>query len=250
LALKAVVSLRDVPGLAFIRQDHDQTLAIGSMTPLAFIETSKEILKAYPSVSEAASWIGSVQARSRATLGGNLCNAAPSADMAPSLIAYGATALLTDGGQDREVPLEAFFTGPGRTVLKQGELLRAIHLPPPPAKSFGKYLKAYRSKMDIAVVGVGILALFEDRGEVCRDLRIVLGAVAPTPIRATESERLAAGQKLDDALIGTVARKASEEARPISDVRSSADYRRTLVEVLTRRALLAARSWAQKGQQW
>jgi CO/xanthine dehydrogenase FAD-binding subunit len=248
LAPQAVVSLRDVPGLAFIRQHPDGTLAIGAMTPLAMIEAAPEILAIYPSVSEAAAWIGSVQARSRATVGGNLCNAAPSADMAPSLIAYGATVLLTDGRQEREIPLEAFFTGPGRTVLKQGELLRAIHLPAPPQPSFGIFLKAHRSKMDIAIVNVGVFIHFDETGEICRELHLVLGAVAPTPMRASSSEHLAAGCKLDNALIEKVARKASEEARPISDVRSSAEYRRTLVEVLTRRALIAARSWAQKGQ--
>jgi len=247
LELQAVVSLRDIPELAFIHHKPGHGLTLGAMTRLREIETSREVLGQYPAVAEAASWIGSVQVRTRATVGGNLCNAAPSADMAPSLIAYGASAILTNGQKDWEVPLEGFFTGPGKTVLKPGELLKGISLPPAPKRCFGIYLKAYRSMMDIAVVGVGILAIFEESKEICREVRLVLGAVAPTPIRAVESERMAAGKGLDDELIEAVSQKAPEEARPISDVRSSAEYRRTLVRVLTRRALLAARAWAKKG---
>jgi carbon-monoxide dehydrogenase medium subunit len=247
LRLQAVVSLRDLPELAFIRHKPGHGLILGAMTRLREIETSRDVLVQYPAVAEAASWIGSVQVRTRATLGGNLCNAAPSADMAPSLIAYGASAILTNGQKDWEVPLEGFFTGPGQIVLKQGELLKGISLPPAPKRSFGTYLKAYRSRMDIAVVGVGILAILEENKEICREVRLVLGAVAPTPIRAVESERMVAGKKLDDELIEAVSQKASREARPISDVRSSAEYRKTLVRILTRRALRAARSWAEKG---
>jgi carbon-monoxide dehydrogenase medium subunit len=244
---KALISLRDIPELSFIRLKPDQGISIGAMTTLSAVETSKEISQKYPAIVEAASWIGSVQVRNRATLGGNLCNAAPSADMAPILIAYSATTGLTNGQKERTVLLEDFFTGPGQTVLERGELMKEINLPPPPRSSFGTYVKAYRSKMDIALVGVGILAVFEKGKEVCQDLKLVLGAVAPTPIRAKESEKRLVGCKLGDELIIKVSQMASEEAHPISDVRSTAEYRRTLVKVLIQRALLAARSWAQKG---
>ena len=243
---QGLISLRDIPNLSFIRLKPDKSLTIGAMTTLLTIETSKEILGNFRAIAEAAFWIGSIQVRSRATLGGNLCNAAPSADMAPILIAYDAMVSITNGHKDRTISLEDFFTGPGETVLKNGELMKEISIPPP-ASSFGAYLKAYRSKMDIALVGVGILAVFEPEQEICRDLKLVLGAVAPTPIRARESEQMVIGQKLEEELIDRVSKKASEEAKPITDVRSSADYRRTLVKVLSRRALLAARSWAQKG---
>jgi carbon-monoxide dehydrogenase medium subunit len=244
---KALISLRDIPELSFIRLKPDQGISIGAMTTLSAVETSKEISQKYPAIVEAASWIGSVQVRNRATLGGNLCNAAPSADMAPILIAYSATTGLTNGQKERTDLLEDFFTGPGQTVLERGELMKEINLPPPPRSSFGTYVKAYRSKMDIALVGVGILAVFEKGKEVCQDLKLVLGAVAPTPIRAKESEKRLVGCKLGDELIIKVSQMASEEAHPISDVRSTAEYRRTLVKVLIQRALLAARSWAQKG---
>ncbi|MBW2058047.1 MAG: xanthine dehydrogenase family protein subunit M [Deltaproteobacteria bacterium] len=242
-----VVSLRDVPGLSFIRVEPDGSVAIGAMTSLGAIETSKEMLEHLPPVAEAASMVGSVQVRSRATLGGNLCNAAPSADMAPILIAYEATVDLGDGRRDRSIPLEDFFTGPGQTVLETGEVMKAVRIPRAPEWSFGTYLKAFRSSMDIAVVGVGIRVTFRRETTVCQDLRLVLGAVAPTPMRARGSERMAAGRELDDVLIEEISRMASEEARPISDVRSTAGYRKSLVTVLTRRVLLAARDWAEKG---
>jgi xanthine dehydrogenase FAD-binding subunit len=248
---KALVSLRDVPGLSFIRAEDDGGLALGAATVLAAVENSPAVLERFPAVAEAAAWIGSVQVRSRATIGGNLCNAAPSADMAPMLIAYGAEALISDGRSERTLPLEDFFTGPGQTALKRGELLKAITVPPAPATSFGVYKKAFRSAMDIATVGVAALVVFGPGSALgaalVRDVRLVLGAVAPTPIRAREAERILIGRPLDEELIEQAGRKAAEEARPISDVRASAEYRTTLVEVLSRRALRAAHSWVEEG---
>lgn len=246
-----LVSLKDVPGLSFVRLESDGSLALGAATPLAVVENSPEVKERFSAVAEAASWIGSVQVRTRATVGGNLCNAAPSADMAPVLIAYGALATITDGRAERTLPLEEFFTGPGQTVLKPGELLKTITVPPAPARSFGKYLKAFRSAMDLATVGVAALVVFAPgaarRATVVQDARLVLGAVAPTPMRAREAEWMLTGQRLDEGLIARASRKAAEEARPITDVRAPAEYRTTLVEVLSRRALLAAYSWAGKG---
>ncbi|MFH0916579.1 MAG: xanthine dehydrogenase family protein subunit M [bacterium] len=248
---KALVSLRDVPGLSFIRLESDGSLALGAATPLGMVENSPEVMRSFPAIAEAASWIGSVQVRSRATVGGNLCNAAPSADMAPVLIAYGAEATISDGRAEHTVLLEDFFAGPGQTVLKPGELLKAITVPPAPAGSFGTYKKAYRSAMDIATVGVALLAVFAPGpapgAALVKDARLVLGAVAPTPIRAREAERMLTGQKLEQNLIVEVSRKAAHEARPITDLRASAEYRTTLVEVLSRRALRAAHSWIEEG---
>lgn len=257
---KALVSLRSIPGLSFVRLEDDGSLAIGAATPLGAVEYSPLVRVGFPAIAVAAAWIGSVQVRSRATVGGNLCNASPAADMAPILIAYGATATITDGRAERTLPLEDFFTGPGRTVLLPGELLKTISVPPPLSGSFGIYKKGYRSAMDIATVGVGILAVFAPpptRGgsgtpaaePTVRSIRLVLGAVGPTPFRALAAEEVLAGQKLDDSLIAQASRTAAEEARPITDKRASAEYRTTLVEVLTRRALLAAHSWTERGGQ-
>lgn len=247
---KAVVSLRDISGLSSVHLKPDEGLEIGAMTTLGVIESSKEILDNFPALAEASGRIASPQIRNRATVGGNLCNSAPSADMAPILIAYGSQVVLAEAEKNRTVDLEDFFTGPGETALRNGEIMKAIRVPFPPRLSFATYLKAGRSAMDIAVVGVGVLATFRSGQPICQDLRLVLGAVAPTPVRAKKAENIAKGQSLDDQIIKEVSETAGDEARPISDVRSSASYRRSLVKVLAQRALAAAQAWAKEGGSW
>ena len=242
----ALVSLRDVPGLAFVQLESDGGLTLGAATPLATVENSPDVKAAFPAIAEAASFIGSVQVRTRATVGGNLCNAAPSADMAPILLAYDAMVTITDGRGERTMPLEDFFTGPGQTVLKPGELLRSIAVPPP-ALCFGKYYKTFRSAMDCCTVGVAARVAFAAGTSVVEDARVALGAVAPTPIRAQACERLLVGRPLDETLIERACLAATQDAQPISDVRATADYRMTLVTVLSKRALNDARVWAEKG---
>ena len=242
----ALVSLRDVPGLDFVRLGEDGGLEIGAATPLAALESSAEVKEAFPAIAEAASFVGSMQVRSRATVGGNLCNAAPSADMAPILIVYGTAAVISNGREDRRVPLEEFFRGPGETVLERGELLKALVVPPPPGASFAKYFKSFRSAMDCCTVGVAAFAAFAPGTREVRDARVALGAVAPTPIRARAAERLLLGQKLDGDLIERASAEAVAAAQPIDDLRASAEYRKVLVEVLSRRALTAALVWAEK----
>ncbi len=242
----ALVSLRDVPELRFVRPEADGGVVIGAATRLIDIERSAELRSSHPAVAEAAAMIGSVQVRDRATIGGNLCNASPSADTAPILIALGAWATITDGRQEQKLPLEEFFTGPGQSILRPGQILSAITVPPVPARSFAKYYKTFRSAMDCCTVGVAAKLTFSDQA-VVEDARIALGAVAPTPIRAPRCEKAVVGKTLDEGLIARVGGMAAEEARPISDVRASADYRRVLAEVLTRRALAEARTWLEKG---
>jgi xanthine dehydrogenase FAD-binding subunit len=244
---RALVSLRDVPGLTFALLEEDGALGIGAATTLGGVEGSPAVRQSLPAIAEAAACIGSVQVRSRATVGGNLCNAAPSADMAPILLAYEAEAVITDGDAERRIPLEEFFVGPGQTALRPGELLKAIRVPPAPPESYAKYYKTFRSAMDCCTVGVGIVAVFKPGATMLSDVRLALGAVAPTPIRAREAEQMALDQPLDEGLIERVGRQAAAEAWPISDVRASAEYRTTLVEVLTKRALRDALSWAEKG---
>jgi aerobic carbon-monoxide dehydrogenase medium subunit len=242
-----LVSLRDVPGLSSIAFSAEKGLSIGSMVSLSAIEDSSEIKQNYPAIIEAAGTIGSVQIRNRATLGGNVCNASPAADMLPILIAFSATAVITDGKSDRTVLLENFYTGPGSTAMKRGELLRGITLPLPSPSGFYKYIKASRTALDCAGVGVGAMVEFNKEKTICQQLRLVLGAVSPTVVRAKDSENLAAGQALDDQLIGKISQKATEEINPITDIRCSADYRNNMVSVNTRRVLLNARTWAEKG---
>jgi len=172
--------------------------------------------------------------RNRATIVGNVCRASPSADTLPPLIADGAQVTIHGGSGERRVGLEDFFTGPGKTVLKPDELVTEIRVPAPEPRTGKVYIKHGRRKaMELATVGVAV-SLSEN------EIRIVLGAVAPTPIRARRAEALLRGKTLNDELIEKAAEAAASESRPISNVRASAEYRREMVGVLTRRALQQA----------
>src|SRR4030042_2282493 len=219
---------------------------IGAMTPVREIECSSLIHGRYPFLSKAAGWIGSPQVRWRATCGGNLCNGAPSADLAPPLISLEAKAVV-QGKTKRTIALEKFFLGPGEIDLRRGEFLKELVIPPLSPRAFGTYLKFTRSAMDIAVVGVAAVASFKVGGE-CTNLRICLGAVAPTPMRAIKTEKLGMGKIWNEEVIGVMARMASEESKPIDDVRGTIFLRKTLVEVLTRRALMECLEQARKGK--
>ncbi len=231
-----LVSLKNIRNLAYVREQKNGGVKIGANTLLREIESSPLIQKKYPLLSKAAEWIGSKQVRWRATCGGNLCNGAPSADLAPPLICLGAKMVLT-GKAKRTIPLEQFFLGPGRVALRRGEFLQELVILPPGKGTFGTYLKFTRSALDIAIVGVAVIASFKKSGE-CADLKICLGAVAPTPLRAVGAEEMAVGKRLDKGLIEAIARMASQEAKPIDDVRGTIYLRTNLVEGLTKKALL------------
>jgi carbon-monoxide dehydrogenase medium subunit len=232
-----MVGLKGVANLDYIDYGDIDGLRIGVLASNQSIADSAVIQQKFGILATAAAEIGTPQIRNMGTIGGNLCHAAPSADTASPLIALGARVKLTGGKGERTVPLEEFFTGPGETALQPDELLTEIQVPKPPPHTSGAYLKLFpRGAVDVATVGVAVwLTLGEDN--TCRDARIVLGAVAPTPIRAKIAEALIKGSKMEDKVIEEVAQMASEEARPISDIRGSAEYRREMVKVLTRRAL-------------
>jgi len=231
-----VVDIGYIPGLDYINYDEKQGLSIGALATIRAIEKSDKLCRIYPVISQAAGLLGSVAIRNVATIGGNLCNAAPSADTAPPLIGLSARARIIGPGGERLVSLEDFFTGPGETVLKAGELLLEIQVPVPPPGTKGVYLKHGRSAVDLATVGVAVVMALESGG-VCRDVKIVLGAVAPTPMRAKKAEEILRGKKVEPALIEEAAQVASGEAQPITDVRASAEYRKEMVKVFTRRAI-------------
>ncbi|HEY8491518.1 MAG TPA: xanthine dehydrogenase family protein subunit M, partial [Dehalococcoidia bacterium] len=237
-----VVSLRRLEALRAVRTDPDGTLHIGPLVSMAEAVTHPEVGGRYPIIADGAGVVGSVQTRNMATVGGNLCNAAPSADTAPPLLALDASVRIAGAGAngataERTVPLAEFWTGPGQTVLGPDELLADIVVPPQPARSGGYYERhTPRKEMDIAVVGVGVqLSLTED-GRI-GDVRIALGAVAPTPVRAVRAEEVLRGRAPEPELLEEAGRTAAGEARPISDVRGSAEFRRELVRVMTRRCL-------------
>jgi len=233
-----IINIKAIPNLDGISYSQKDGLLIGALTTLAAIESSPMIQERFPILSSAAHQTGPPHIRNVATIGGNLCNAAPSADMAPSLIGLGAKAKIKGLKGERVVTAEQFFIGPGVSILQAGEILTEIQVPNPPSHTRGVYLKLpARTTIDIAVVGVAVVVTLDAKDINIVDVKIVLGAVAPTPIRARQAEDIIKGKAADNELIEKAAQAAANEAKPISDVRGLASYRREIVKVLTNRAL-------------
>ena len=245
---KLLVDVKRIPAIADLKYDRKRGLSLGAGVTMRQVELSDRIWQTYPALAEGAALVGSVQIRNRATVVGNVCNAAPSADTSPGLILYGARVKIAGPGRRRTVAVEKFFVGPGQTVLAPGEFVTGLSVPVPPARVGSAYARhTMRGAMDIAVVGVGALVQLAPRTGVCDDVRIVLAAVAPTPIRATKAEALLTGEKPSSDLFEAAAEAAMSEASPISDVRGSAAFRREIVGVLTGRMLAVACDRARRG---
>lgn len=236
---QSIINIKRLPELAGISYDDGHGLKLGALTTLRELTRSPLIREKYPSLAQAAGVMASEQIRSFATLGGNLCNGSPSADLAPPVMALGGTAVIASGSGERLVPMDEFFLGPGQTVLDIDELLKEVRIPPPVGRAI--YLKhAPRAYMDIAVVGVGIRLHTE--GGLCQQARIVLAAVAPIPLRVREAELELEGKAISEDTIARAAAAAAEACSPIDDIRGSAWYRKRMVEVLTRRGLNTLRT--------
>ena len=234
-----VVDLSAVAELRTISDAPDGRLRIGASVTARELELDARVRSRFPALAESAAMVGSVQVRNLATLGGNLCNAAPSADMAPPLLALDAEAVIAGPSGQRRVPMASFFLGVRRTVLAPGELLLEIVVPAQGAHSGGNYLRhTPRRELDIAVVGVASQVTLT--GGKCTAARIALAAVAPVPLRATDAEQALVGQPLTPQQIERAAELASGAARPIDDHRGSIEFRNHLVRVLTRRTLTTA----------
>lgn len=234
-----VIDLSGVPRLRSIESGNGQGLRVGAAVTARTLELDRSVRSRFLSLAESGALVGSVQVRNLATLGGNLCNAAPSADMAPPLLALDAEAVVTGPKGERRLPIATFFTGVRRTVLAPDEILVELAMPTPGAHSGGNYLRhTPRRELDIAVVGVASQLTLANG--VCTKARIALAAVAPVPLRATAAEQALEGQAVTPERIARAADLAVEAARPISDQRGSADFRRHLVRVLTRRTLTTA----------
>lgn len=243
-----VINIKPVPGLNSIQYNEKEGLRIGALSTLQAIADSPVIQERFPILSQTALQMASIQVRNRATVGGNFCHAAPSADMAPPLIALGAKVKIVGSAGERSILLEEFFKGPGLTDLQDDEILTEIQVPIPPPRTAGVYLKGtVRRAMELAIVGVAVVITLGPTDDTCHDIKIALGAVAPTPIRSKEAEKESKGKRIDDNVIERTALAAQREARPISDCRSSAEYRRDLIKVLTERALRQAREMAKIG---
>ena len=233
-----VLDVKGIPEANRLEYDPSEGMRIGAAVSCADIARYAPTGAHYPSVAQACLLIGSVQIQNRGTIGGNVCNASPSADTIPPLLAYDAVAVAAGPEGTRRIALEEFFKGPGRTALAPQEILVEVALPPAPRHSGSRYLRFIpREEMDIAVAGVGsLLAVDPDTG-VCGRARIALASVAPTPIRAREAEERLEGSRITDDAIREAGELAAAACNPISDVRGSGAYRRELVKVLTRRTL-------------
>jgi CO/xanthine dehydrogenase FAD-binding subunit len=238
---KAVISLEKLAELKNTGYSDEKGLTLGAMTRISDLEESPVVREKYPILSIAASKLGSPQIRNRATVGGNICTARPAGDIIGPLIAYGATVRLVSKNGERRQSLEEFFLGPGKTIIREGEILVDIQLNTVPTNTGASCIKyGIRKAMEIAIVSVTSVLTFENRS--CKSARIVLGAVAPTFIRSRQAEGVLLGKSFSRDIAGQAAKLAADCCQPISDIRASAEYRRELVEVLTRRSLLEAAS--------
>jgi CO/xanthine dehydrogenase FAD-binding subunit len=238
--VRHVVDIKRIPGLSSASWDETRGLSFGALVTAGQLERLPLVADKYPNLHAALASLGSIQVRNRATVVGNVCRASPSADTIPPLIADEARVhIYSRSNALRVVPLAEFFTGPGRTVLVPGDIVTGITVPPPREASGRAYIKHGRRKaMELATVGVA--ASLELDGRTCTGIRIALGAVGATVLRAPKAEALLTGSDLGGEVIDAAARQAMEECTPISNVRASADYRREMVGVLTRRAVTLA----------
>ena len=236
-----LVNIKKIPGLDTI-QENGASLQIGPLVTIRDIETSRLVRERLPLLWESCHQFASLQIRNTATIGGNICRASPSGETLAPLLALEAKAKLAFRDGEKTEAFISFFQGPGKTSLGSKGLLTGIVIPYPPKGSHGVYLKhAVRGAMDIAMVGVAVLITADAGNSSLQDVRIALGAVAPTPIRATKTEALLRGRSLTAALVKEAATLAASESSPITDQRSSAEYRGWIVEALTRRGL--EQSW-------
>lgn len=239
-ALDLMIDAKNIPELVELTFDPVAGLTLGAAVSCQRMYNHPEIVKAYPGLIDAAELIGGTQIQNRASFGGNLCNSSPAADSIPALVAHRAVCRIAGPEGKREVPVEQFCIAPGKNLLRPGEILESFHIPPP-GKNFGaSYLRFIpRNEMDIAVVGCGAAVNLSADGATFVQARVALGAVAPTPLLVENSAGLA-GQPVTEDVISAAAVAAQAAARPITDMRGTAEYRRHLVGVLTRRALRRA----------
>jgi carbon-monoxide dehydrogenase medium subunit len=258
MAPDVLISLQGVPGLDQIK--YNGTLSIGPMVTHRMIEKSELIKKDFSALADAVGWLGSIQIRNVATIGGNICTAAPSADTVTPLLVLGTQVKIKSLKEERSVPLEEFFKGPGETVLKAGELIKELIIRKPLPNTGSAYYKLQRRlALDLPILGVSVLLSLdknkitcsdmlctaspissilhkmEEDNLVCKEVRIALGVAAPTPLRATKAESLIRGKKLSDELLEEAANTASQEAQPRDSIRSEAWYRRDMIKVLVKR---------------
>jgi carbon-monoxide dehydrogenase medium subunit len=244
VAPRYLIDIKGVTELSYIKDGKDG-LKIGATTTHRTIEKSAVIKRKYPVLAEMETRLASIQTRNWGTIGGNICHGDPAGDPAPVLTALNATLAMASTRGERTMPVEDFSLDYFEVALEPGELLTEIHLPPPPPRTGTVYTKFNIIESDLATVSVAASVTMGSGDGVCQDIRIALGAAAPTAIRARKAEAILKGKKITDALLEKAGEAAAKEAEPISDIQASEEYRRELVKVLvprmTREALARAR---------
>ena len=244
---KYIIDINGVPDFKGISYEAGKGAVIGAFTKVSEIEHSALIREKYFALHQAAGELGSAQVRAMATIGGNSCHASPAADTPTPLVALGAKVLLSGNGGERQLPLEEFILGNRKTALEEGELVTKFILPDPAPRSASRYWYiGLRGAMEIDAVNMAVYLVLEADGQTVKEIKLVMGSVAPRPLILTEASTLLVGKKFDDALVEKVAVAACGEAKPISDIRASAEYRLEMVGVLARRLLNEAFNAAQE----
>ena len=236
-----LIDVKHIPELMSVTRAADGELEIGAAVPLAQLYEDLDIARRFPAMVDAAHIIGGIQIQSRASLGGNLCNASPAADSSPALMALGATLVIGSASGTREVAAEDFFLGPGRNALQPNELLLQVKLPAPAPNASSFYHRFIpRNEMDIAECGAGVSVVLNDARDTFVSARVALGAVAPTPLYVSEAGTALAGKAVSEGAINEAAEIARAASRPIDDMRGTVEHRKQLAYVLTKRALTDA----------
>jgi len=231
---KYVITMKPISALSHLEWDEKEGLTIGALAKVSTILSSDVIKEKYPSLYEAAGAFGTTQVRNMATIGGKICRSSPSADLVPPLLTFDAEVELVGAKGARVMPLENFFLGPGENVL-DGEILTKIKVPPPKNRYGTAFQKLGRSSEDLAKANCAVRIVVTD-GK-CEDIRIALGAVAPTPIRAKKAEQALKGKEINPNAIDEAAAKVAEDIAPITDVRSNVEYRTYISQILVRRLI-------------
>ena len=234
-----VIDVKKIVELNSIEEVSENEFIVGASVSGANLNRNQKFSKLWPGVLEAFRLIGSEQIQGRASLGGNLCNGSPAGDSVPALIAAGCIALIAGPSGKREVPIEDFHTGPGKTVLENGEMLVSLKFPKRKPNSSDSYLRMTpRTEMDIAVVGCGVNVTLENN--VCVAARVSLGAVAPTPLLIREASEIMVGTNLNSEILDKVSKICMDSCNPIDDKRGTVEYRTKVAGVLFKRTTLIA----------
>jgi len=234
-----IVDLKRVAGAIGIREENGG-FVIGAATPGVMVGEHRGLARAWPGVVEALELIGSTQIQSRASLGGNLCNASPAADSVPAMVAARATCVIVGPSGRRTMAVEAIGVAPGRTCLTAGEFVLEIALPTRAARSADAYLRSIpRTEMDIAVAGAGVNLTLDPEGVIV-DARVALGAVGPTVMLARDAAAALEGARLDEGALARLDEAARAACIPIGDKRGTAEFRTRIAGVLARRATVIA----------